>query len=112
MSEPTYNPPPPEVVKQLEQSRLFLETSLREGHTVYFDENDPCEGLDLAAAVLTEGMLIEANFSHSRLDDAWVDGAWGGGLRLIGASLTRTRFTKANLTRADFSGASGAWAKF
>ena len=50
MNGPTYKPPPPYVVRQLKQSRRWIETSLREGGPALFVEDDNYEGLDLAGA--------------------------------------------------------------
>ena len=107
----TYKPPPPEMAKQLDESRRYAESSLKEGSAACFAFED-YEELNLAGAVFNSAMLHEANFSRCRLDDAWFNGAWCGGLRLEGASLVRARFVKAELEGADFSGASGAWANF
>jgi uncharacterized protein YjbI with pentapeptide repeats len=109
---PSYRPPPPELVKQLEESRRHAETSLKEGQTACIAEDDDYTGLDLAGAVLNGAMLHEANLSHCRLDDAWFNGAWAAGARFEGASLLRAKFIKAQLDGSNFSGASGAWADF
>lgn len=106
-----YKPPPPEVSKQLEESKRYAGSSLKEGSAAYFAFGD-YEGLDLAGAVLNGGTLHEANLSHCRLDDAWFNGAWAAGARFEGTSLLRARFIKAQLEGSNFSGASGAWVDF
>jgi secreted effector protein PipB2 len=106
-----YKPPPPEVVRQLEQNRRWMETFLKEGKEALLAFVD-YEGLDLSKAILHGATLQESNFSRCCLDDADLGSALANGLRLEGASLARTNFIKADLVEADFSNASGPEADF
>ncbi len=108
---PTYKPPPPEMLKELEANRRYVETSLKEGSAAALAFEDH-EELDLAGVILSGATLQETNFSRCRLDDARLNGALANGLRLEGASLARASFVKAQMVEADFSDASGPWTDF
>ena len=103
--------PPPELMKQLEQSRLFRSTAGKEGQPVYLAYEEHAH-LDLAGEILVKGMLQDANLKGCRLDGANLAWAIANGLCLEGASLIGSDFHKGSLVEANLKLAMGQRAVF
>lgn len=106
-----YRDPSPELLHQLELSRLWYATSGSEGARAYlaFEQHT---SLNLSKAVLVEATLQETDFCESCLDDASLIGALANGLCLREARFHRCGFAKASLVEADLSDSDGAGAVF
>lgn len=67
-----------------------------------FYETD-LSGLDLGGEWMADGLFIDANLAHARLDGAVLRAATAGGIILRHASCCGTDFFKAELEGADFT---------
>lgn len=94
-----FRAPPPEILRQLERTRL--QSGGGQSETVVFDQAD-LSGLDLGGEWMADGIFYEANLSHARLDGAILRSAMAGGIVLRQASCCGTDFYKAGLQEADF----------
>lgn len=104
-------PPPEDLVRALEKSRVWLESSGESGETLYLAYKS-LPRLDLRDAVLVEATLQETDLSEAYLDRVDAARSLANGIRLVRASLIDSIWLRSEMEGADLTQARACGASF